>query len=173
LLPRVTGSLGHVYALSGRIEEGVSALREALAEIDARGLDLYRSPVTIRLGSASLLAGHIEEARTLGEHTLARCRASGERAYEAYALRLLGEVASQPQGLDPRAAEDHFRQALGLASELDMRPLVARCHLGLGQLHRQTGTRQEATEHLATAITMYREMEMGFWLEQAEIALRA
>jgi hypothetical protein len=49
-----------------------------------------------------------------------------------------------------------------------MRPLVAHCHLGLGKLHRRTGKRQEAHEHLTTATTMFREMSMGFYLAQAE-----
>jgi hypothetical protein len=49
-----------------------------------------------------------------------------------------------------------------------MRLLVAHCHLGLGKLYRQTGTREPAQEHLATAATMYGGMGMGFWLEQAK-----
>jgi hypothetical protein len=54
-----------------------------------------------------------------------------------------------------------------------MRPLVAHCHLGLGTLCRRTGNRREAQEqHLTTATTMYREMDMGFWLEQAEAEMR-
>ena len=52
-----------------------------------------------------------------------------------------------------------------------MRPLVAHCHLGLGKLYRRTGDRQEAQEHLAAATTMYREMDMRFWLEQAEVEM--
>jgi hypothetical protein len=41
--------------------------------------------------------------------------------------------------------------------------------LGLfGKLYRRMGNAQQAREHLTTAITMYREMDMGFWLEQAE-----
>ncbi len=55
-----------------------------------------------------------------------------------------------------------------LAQELEMRPLLARCHLGLGQLYRRTGKRQEAMEHLTTAMLMHREMGLRFWLEQAE-----
>ena len=51
-----------------------------------------------------------------------------------------------------------------------MRPLVAHCHLGLGKLYRRTGQREQAREHLTTATTMYREMDMRFWLEQAESA---
>jgi hypothetical protein len=53
-----------------------------------------------------------------------------------------------------------------------VRPLVAHCHLGLGKLYRRTGDRQQAHEHLATATTMYREMDMRFWLEQAKTELR-
>jgi hypothetical protein len=52
-----------------------------------------------------------------------------------------------------------------------MRPLVAHCHLGLGKLHRRTGKQQEAHEHLTIAATMYREMGMSFFLEQAEAHL--
>jgi hypothetical protein len=49
-----------------------------------------------------------------------------------------------------------------------MRPLVAHCHLGLGKLYQRTGKLPEAQEHLTTAVTMYREMDMGLWLAQAE-----
>ncbi len=53
-----------------------------------------------------------------------------------------------------------------------MHPLVAHCHLGLGRLHRRTDKRQEALEHLTTATTMYREMDMRFWLEQVGAEIR-
>jgi hypothetical protein len=53
-----------------------------------------------------------------------------------------------------------------------MRPLVAHCHLGLGKLYRRTGNGQQVRDHLITATTMYREMDMRFWLEQAEAELR-
>ena len=73
-------------------------------------------------------------------------------------------------GAPPEAAraEAHYRQALALAGELGMRPLVAHCYLGLGKLYWRTGKRHEAQEHLNTATTMYREMDMRSWLEQAE-----
>lgn len=53
-----------------------------------------------------------------------------------------------------------------------MRPLVAHCHRGLGALYRHRGKRDHAYEHLTTAIAMYREMDMPFWLEQAEAELK-
>ena len=38
----------------------------------------------------------------------------------------------------------------------------------LGKLYRRAGEREQAQEHLTTATAMYREMDMRFWLEQAE-----
>jgi hypothetical protein len=50
--------------------------------------------------------------------------------------------------------------------QLGLSPEVARCHLGLGELYRRTGKRELVREHLTTAMAMYREMGMTYWLEQ-------
>ena len=52
-----------------------------------------------------------------------------------------------------------------------MRPLVAHCHHGLGWLYGQTGRGEQARAALTTAIDLYRDMDMTFWLPQAEVAL--
>ena len=95
--------------------------------------------------------------------TLARGR--GERGYEAWALRLLGEIASHGRP-DVETAAAHYGAAMTLASELEMRPLVAHCHFGLGRLHGRTGNPEQAQEHLAAATAMYGEMGMTYWLEK-------
>jgi hypothetical protein len=38
----------------------------------------------------------------------------------------------------------------------------------LGKLYRRIGETEHAHEKLTAATTMYREMEMGFWLDQGE-----
>lgn len=43
-----------------------------------------------------------------------------------------------------------------------------RCHLGLGTLYRRIGNREQAQEHLGTVTALYREMDMGSWLDKAE-----
>jgi Flp pilus assembly protein TadD len=52
-----------------------------------------------------------------------------------------------------------------------MRPLQAHCHRGLGTLYAQTGQTEQARAALATAIALYRDMDMPFWLPRAEAAL--
>ena len=51
-----------------------------------------------------------------------------------------------------------------------MRPLLAHCHLGLGQLYGQTSRDEQARTALSAAIDLYRAMDMTFWLPQAEAA---
>ena len=60
---------------------------------------------------------------------------------------------------------------LALASEIGLRPLAGRCHLGLGRLHRSASSLQAAEAHLTTARTMLAEMRMEFWLAQADAEL--
>jgi hypothetical protein len=59
-----------------------------------------------------------------------------------------------------------------LAQELGMRPLVAHCHLGLGELIQKSGRQAEAQEQLTQAARMFREMGMQLWLEKADTALK-
>jgi tetratricopeptide (TPR) repeat protein len=164
-------SLGHVYAWSGRTEEGVSCLQQALTAYESAGFGYYHSLSVAQLGEAYLLADRVEDARACADRAVMLARTRGERGYEAYALRLVGEIAARCDAPNFEQAEGNYRQAMALAEELGMRPLVGHCHLGLGKLHRRTGDLVGAREHLTAAATMYREMGMGFWLEKAEAEL--
>src|SRR5262249_36040305 len=124
------------------------------------------------LAAAHLLGSRPDDARKAVEEALELAQRHGERGNEAEALRILGECALADTGPDLSTAGRAFEPPSALAEELGMRPLVAPCHLGLGKLYRRTGKREPAQEHLTTATTMYREMDMRFWLEQAEAEMR-
>ena len=96
------------------------------------------------VGAAYLCAGRLDEAGTQAQRALEFSRAHQERGHAAYALWLLGEVAAQHQPPEVTRATAHYQQALALAEELGMRPLVAHCHLGLGTLYRRLGRVQRA-----------------------------
>jgi tetratricopeptide (TPR) repeat protein len=159
--------LGYAYALSGRLPEGVALLEEALADPAATGIANH--PLFLAyLGEAHLLAGHPGDATAVARRALDLAHRQKERGNEAWILRLLGEIAAQAHPPDLESAETHYRQALARAEELGMRPLAAHCHLGLGKLYRRTGDQAKAQEHLTTATTMYREMDMGLYLAQVD-----
>jgi hypothetical protein len=49
-----------------------------------------------------------------------------------------------------------------------MRPLLARCHAGLGLLYRRYGNASSASQHLGLAASMFRQLQMTYWLDQMD-----
>jgi tetratricopeptide (TPR) repeat protein len=172
-LPYSVASSAWVLAQLGETSEALNRLREAeqlLEREAARGYVDQLGWVYYSLGRSCLLLGRLDEARRLGDRAIES--SPSHPGFAAHALHLLGDIATHPDRFDAESGEAHYRQALALAEPRGMRPLVAHCHLGLGTLYRRTGNGQHAQEHLTTAITMYREMDMRFWLEQAEAEMR-
>lgn len=126
-----------------------------------------------RLGQAHLLADRVEDAQACAERAVALARARGERGDEIRARLLLGEIAARSSPPEGAEAEARCREALASAEELGMRPLAAHCHIALATLYRRTGQVAWAEERLSVGTTMYREMNMRFWLERVEAEKRA
>jgi tetratricopeptide (TPR) repeat protein len=168
---RVAPALGAAYTLAGRIADAVPLLTQAMEQSAARERGYWETHCRLPLGDAHLLAGRLEEAHARAERARAHAREHQERGHQAYALHLLGDIVARREPPDVAPAEASYRQALTLAEELGMRPLQAHCHRGLGTLYATTGQREQARAALATAMALYRAMDMTFWLPQAEAAL--
>jgi hypothetical protein len=108
-----------------------------------------------------------DDARAIAGRALAQSGERGERGYEAWAWCLAGEIEAE-SGAEPERAAAGFRAALTRAEALGMRPLAARCRLGLGALARRCGSKDDAEEQLRAAGTLFRSMDMGLWLSRTE-----
>ncbi len=171
LFARVASALAHAYALSGRFTAALPLLERAVEQCTSLKLVYAHSPTVAWLSEVHLLAGRLDEAVPLAERALEGSRDRKERGHEAWSLRLLGEIAAHAEPPDIEQAAAHYQQALTLAMELEMRPLVAHCHLGLGTLYQKIGQLEQAQTELTTAAGLYRAMEMPFWLEKVNAAL--
>jgi tetratricopeptide (TPR) repeat protein len=163
------GSLALALARTGRASEALRLAREVFRLHP--GLEHILAPAWVWLGEIHLHAGFPDEARQLVLRALEILRQDRDCGREAEAWCVLGAIALAARPPDLAASEAHYGQALQLATQLGMRPLVAHCHLGLGKLYRRTSDGAKADEQLTTAATMYREMDMGFWLQKAEAEL--
>ena len=172
LFPTIASRLGAAYVLTGRLDEALPLLERAADQAASMNRLSGHSLRLTHLGEAYLAVGRTEDALVAAINAVALSRKHKEGGYQAWALRLLGELSAMRERPAVGEAEAYFGQALALAEPRGMRPLIAHCHLGLSKLYRRTGKRQEAQEHLTTATTMYREMDMRFWLEQAETEMK-
>ena len=160
-----TATLSAAYALAGRADAAALPLVAGpVEEFRRRQIHTWPALILLCAGMTTSRPGGSTRPpatpRGAGAHP-----PLGARGSEAHALCLSGDVASTAGAED---AETHYREALALATDLGMRPLVAHCHFGLGKLYRRTGKREQAQEHLTRATAMYREMDMTYWLKQAE-----
>jgi class 3 adenylate cyclase/tetratricopeptide (TPR) repeat protein len=164
-LTRVGVALACAYAAAGRVGE-------ALPLLDLANERVRRASTRVQLAQGYLVIGKVEEAAVIASHALDVSRHHADRSREAGALYVLGEIAQVGTPTDFAKAEENYRRAIALAEGLRMRPLIAHCQAGLGKLYRRTGNYEKATTHLANAVAMMRDMEMGLWLEKAEAELR-
>jgi class 3 adenylate cyclase/tetratricopeptide (TPR) repeat protein len=154
--------LANAYAGAGRRSD-------AHAILNASRQSLRTAPhYHARIGEAALAVGALPEAGQHAERALEFSRRQTARGEEAWSLYLLGAVRPGEEPDSATVAEDFYRQALALAEELGMRPLIAHCHAGLAKLHHQTGRHRASDEHFTTATAMYHDMGMIFWLKRAQ-----
>jgi class 3 adenylate cyclase/tetratricopeptide (TPR) repeat protein len=167
----MAAALGEAYTLSGRLADAVPLLTQAMEQSAATERGYFEILCSLPLSEAHMLAGQLEAAHTLADRVLAHVRAHQERGNQAYALRLLGDIAARCEPPESEQAGGYYREALALADELGMRPLTAHCHRGLGTLYGRMGQVEHARAELTAAIEFYRAMDITFWLPQAEAAL--
>jgi tetratricopeptide (TPR) repeat protein len=160
VFPLIAAALGEAYTLAGRVIQTLPLLIQTVEQTLAQAMEGYQTLCRLPLGEAYLLTGRLDDAHTCTERALALARVHQERSNQAYALRLLGDIAARR---DPPKSE--------LAAALGMRPLQAHCHHSLETLYATTGQREQAHTELSTAVELYQAMEMTFWLPETEAAL--
>jgi class 3 adenylate cyclase/tetratricopeptide (TPR) repeat protein len=165
--PYTAARLGLTRVLLGKPDSGLPLLEEAV-RVATRDGTAESTPALTMLGEAYLGLGRHDDARDMATRARAIALARGERGYEAWTDWLRGASEARSSRGSGEDASTYYARGLALADALGMRPLVAHCHMGLGELYRGTGDSQQAAEHFSAARKMYREMGMTYWLGELE-----
>ena len=164
--PWVTTDLGSARLLRGETDEAIAILTDAVTQASSFHLFSEQSLRLARLGEAFLQAGRMDEAMAEAGRALEHATRHGEQGFLAWVTRLQGAVGAARGDVD--AARRGYEQAIALAGALEMRPLMARCHLDLAMISARIGDEANAERASRTARTMFREMKMQSWLDRAE-----
>jgi tetratricopeptide (TPR) repeat protein len=173
LLPYGVALAAWVLAQIHEVPEALERLQEGENLLDHEVGTAFTNSRAVnycRLGRACLLLGQPDDARRLVDRALDSAEA--QPGFIPDTLHLLGDIATYGDRFDAEAGDAYYRKALALAEPRGTRPLIAHCHLSLGKIYGRTGKLQQSVEHLTAAVTLYREMDMRFWLDQAEAVLR-
>jgi hypothetical protein len=163
MLPLLGASLGAAYTLAGRLGEAILLLERTVRDGVAMQRMGGHSILVVRLGEAYLKAGRSADALDAAEHAVRLARRHKERGHEAYALRLLGDVAAQDKPVDVERAESFGQAAavseqLGCAAPGALPARFRRLYLRSGRLTRRGE---------ASCGGLYRALGMSFWRRHA------
>ena len=156
-LYRTLGTIyrGWVKVNSGDLAEGMSMLRTGSSAYSATGAQTRISYHTALLAKACEIAGQVDEALGHLDNALQLAEAVGERWFMAELYRHKGELMVQ-QG-DSEAAEEFYRNALGIAEKQEAKLWELRAAVSVARLYCDQGHRSEAHDILAPVYAWFTE----------------
>ena len=172
MAPIVTRILGEAHALAGRHSDALGYEQRAAEQLESLRYIPALPTAYAGMGEAQFLAGRFADALRSVRIAVDLSRRHGQRGTLAVALRVLGDVLADGDQPDAQAGAA-YEEALALAQTHGMRPLAARCRLGLGRLQARGRRPSEARAHLEAAASECAAMGMTLWAEQAATALLA
>ena len=172
VLIELAGPLASAYAATGRAEEAIALLEEAVAQAIALRHRFGHVLRTGGLAEAYLAAGRVEEALPLAQLYVQVATAGHLRGIEASALRLLADVEIHRESPDAEAAMQALAAALVIAEDLGMRPLAARCRLTRAALDLAGGRPEDACRAATMALAQFQTLDMPRFAAEAEAILR-
>ena len=164
--PLPSSLLGLTLALSGRLDEAMPLLQDGVHLSEVLGVNAYLALWTLHWAEGLMVAGEDERAREMARHALDLAGSHKERGHQAWAWRLLGDLASRRGAPALAEAGQHYRESLAIAEELLMQPVVAHAKLGLGRVMRLAGDRARAEEYVVTAFMLFRGMDAPYWVKK-------
>ncbi len=170
-LSTALSSLGIGYFFRGDLVAARSHLERACELQSDFGVSFSQAAPYSALCMVCLDLGNISEARSHAEKALQIARDAGDRLAEGMAWVLRGRALTRGDGSEWEEAEQNILRGIGILQSLQLRPLVAGGHLGLGELYVAWQRTEEALDNLEKARHMFEELGMPFWPEKAREAL--
>jgi class 3 adenylate cyclase/tetratricopeptide (TPR) repeat protein len=167
---RILAGLGRSMARLGQVREGLALLEKAVALDETAEPQLTRSSTLIAYAEALLLAGELDKALTTVNDVLKQTREREERGHEAHASWLAAAIHSA-RAVDFEAADALLESARSIATELELRPLLAHTHLASADLCRLRGRHDDADVWQERGHKGLEELAIKAWISPAQGAL--
>ncbi|WP_157054903.1 CHAT domain-containing protein, partial [Salidesulfovibrio brasiliensis] len=160
----VLNNKGLVLRESGRFDEALQALNEALA-MDRRSGSRWGQAYALRnIARTRLDMGDADGAWPLLSEALALTREIGNRINEAKILALTGQVALTREG--PDEAAPYFDDALRVAAEVGLPEVRWRAMHGLGLVARERGDLAGAEDAFRQAVDIIESLRAGVAMQE-------
>jgi len=156
------GSLAYAYLLSDELDRALTILEEE-AKIGNLKTGVWSThPLTV-LADIYCAAGKIALATETVSSALKLADERNERGFGTWAMLVKAKIHTKAGDLEK--AMKWYRQALDQAGDLSMRPLVAHCHKGLGNVFLHLGDKEKAQSENRASQEIYSSLGMARWTD--------
>jgi class 3 adenylate cyclase/predicted ATPase len=146
---------GWVKVNNGNMTEGIALLRSGTSAYRASGAELLVPHYFALMAAAYELVGQVDGSSTLLDDSLQIVERTGERWFAAELNRLKGQLLLRQGHSD--AAEEHYRNALGIAQKQEAKLWELRAAMSMARLLRDRGKRHQARDLLAPVYGWFTE----------------
>jgi predicted ATPase len=150
-------TLGWALATQGQAEEGVTLMRQGVADVRATGNRLSLPAFLAVLAEVSGTLGQVDAGLAIVAEALELVEQTGIRWYEAETYRIKGTLLLDQVVPDAVQAEACFQQALVIACRQEAQSWELRAATSLARLWQSQGKRQEAYDLLAPVYNRFTE----------------
>ncbi|MFB3078366.1 MAG: tetratricopeptide repeat protein, partial [Lysobacterales bacterium] len=164
---QANGALGYATFMSGSGQQGMANIKKGIMAVEAAQSYFGLSVLYAWLGEAYSIAGDSDQGRIAARKSL-RIREFGERYGEVTAHRALTLAHAGKQEFNWSRVDFHMRESIRLAQERRERPSQAITHFRSAEILNQNGDLVAARDQIDQATSLFREMGMDWWTEQAE-----
>ncbi len=158
---------GWATAMSGEFEEGRRQLKEGIQQLDAVALPIARHWAYGAMAEICCLVGKFDDAKSFGRKGLDYVN-SQDLFGESMAFRALAMAAAEEEYPDWSEVDRLMSEAIEKADSNGKRPDLSVTRFRYAEILQKKGDLGGAHTELGQAIELFREMEMSWWLEQAE-----
>jgi predicted ATPase len=150
-----TWNLGWALSQRGEVEEGIAQMRQGLDGWRSMGMEAAAPFFLAWTAEAYGKTGRAEKGLAVAQEALNLIERTGERAWEAEAYWVKGELLQSSSRLSE--AEASFRQAIEVARHQEAKSWELRATLSLSRLLQKEGRSEEARQLLSEIYAWFTE----------------
>jgi predicted ATPase/class 3 adenylate cyclase len=159
--------LGYATFMEGEREAGLKLMLGGIDKIESAGSRLSLSFFYNQIATISILHGRIADAVAFAEKALEGSK-TGDHLFEEFAYFVLAKAATLKTSQDWDIAQEHMNTAVRIAGEQNSMTTLAEIHYRYAEILAEKGDIDKAREQVDKATSLFSEMQMTWWLEQAQ-----
>ena len=167
-------AFGISCAQVGQFQKAEMILREIIEFSEEFGCEVTGTPAVGALGLVLIGKGQLNQGIEKVEEAIRACSQKESRYWHSFFEMALGQVHLRIIENVPSAtqrAEEHFKEAITVATEIGAKPILGQACLGLGVLQKTKRNTDKARECICAAIQLFEQCEAHAHLKQAREAL--